>query len=203
MALKTLDNFKAALIGGGARPNLFEISVTFPESLVTGNNTQSIDSPTTSTGNESLLTFMVKSAQLPASNISPVEIPFRGRTLKVAGERTFDTWTITVLNDVDFKIRTAFEQWMNGISKIGDATGEVDPNTYQKSATVTQLDRSGAAMRKYKFEGIFPTNVGQIDLSMDSTDTIEEYTVEFQVQYWEAEADSSDSTKPEISWSMN
>ena len=78
MALKTLDNFKAALIGGGARPNLFEISVTFPESLVTGNNTQSIDSPTTSTGNESLLTFMVKAAQLPASNISPVEIPFRG-----------------------------------------------------------------------------------------------------------------------------
>lgn len=199
MALKTLDNFKAALIGGGARPNLFEVSVTFPDSLAVGDETQAIDAPTTSTGNESLLTFMVKAAQLPASNITPVEIPFRGRTLKVAGERTFDTWTITVLNDVDFKIRTAFEQWMNGISRISDATGEVDPNTYQKSATVKQLDRAGAAMREYKFEGIFPTNVGQIDLSMDSTDTIEEYTVEFQVQYWEAIADTSDSTKPEIS----
>tara|TARA_Y100000004_G_C8955694_1_gene430689 strand:- start:841 stop:1440 length:600 start_codon:yes stop_codon:yes gene_type:complete len=199
MALKTLDNFKAALIGGGARPNLFEVSVTFPDSLAVGDETQSITAPTTSTGNESLLTFMVKAAQLPASNITPVEIPFRGRTLKVAGERTFDTWTITVLNDVDFKIRTAFEQWMNGISRISDATGEVDPNTYQKSATVKQLDRAGASMREYKFEGIFPTNVGQIDLSMDSTDTIEEYTVEFQVQYWEAIADTSDSTKPEIS----
>tara|TARA_B100002019_G_scaffold66213_1_gene56857 strand:+ start:2773 stop:3372 length:600 start_codon:yes stop_codon:yes gene_type:complete len=199
MALKTLDNFKAALIGGGARPNLFEVSVTFPDSLAVGDETQAIDAPTTSTGNESLLTFMVKAAQLPASNITPVEIPFRGRTLKVAGERTFDTWTITVLNDVDFKIRTAFEQWMNGISRISDATGEVDPNTYQKSATVKQLDRAGASMREYKFEGIFPTNVGQIDLSMDSTDTIEEYTVEFQVQYWEAIADTSDSTKPEIS----
>ena len=88
---------------------------------------------------------------------------------------------------------------MNGISRISDATGEVDPNTYQKSATVKQLDRAGASMREYKFEGIFPTNVGQIDLSMDSTDTIEEYTVEFQVQYWEAIADTSDSTKPEIS----
>ena len=182
MALKTLDNFKAALIGGGARPNLFEVSVTFPDSLAVGDETQSITAPTTSTGNESLLTFMVKAAQLPASNITPVEIPFRGRTLKVAGERTFDTWTITVLNDVDFKIRTAFEQWMNGISRISDATGEVDPNTYQKSATVKQLDRAGASMREYKFEGIFPTNVGQIDLSMDSTDTIEEYTVEFAVQ---------------------
>jgi hypothetical protein len=199
MALKTLDNFKAALIGGGARPNLFEVSVTFPDSLAVGDETQAITAPTTSTGNESLLTFMVKAAQLPASNITPVEIPFRGRTLKVAGERTFDTWTITVLNDVDFKIRTAFEQWMNGISRISDATGEVDPNTYQKSATVKQLDRAGASMREYKFEGIFPTNVGQIDLSMDSTDTIEEYTVEFQVQYWEAIADTSDSTKPEIS----
>lgn len=199
MALKTLDNFKAALIGGGARPNLFEVSVTFPDSLAVGEETQAITAPTTSTGNESLLTFMVKAAQLPASNITPVEIPFRGRTLKVAGERTFDTWTITVLNDVDFKIRTAFEQWMNGISRISDATGEVDPNTYQKSATVKQLDRAGASMREYKFEGIFPTNVGQIDLSMDSTDTIEEYTVEFQVQYWEAIADTSDSTKPEIS----
>ena len=199
MALKTLDNFKAALIGGGARPNLFEVSVTFPDSLAVGDETQAITAPTTSTANESLLTFMVKAAQLPASNITPVEIPFRGRTLKVAGERTFDTWTITVLNDVDFKIRTAFEQWMNGISRISDATGEVDPNTYQKSATVKQLDRAGASMREYKFEGIFPTNVGQIDLSMDSTDTIEEYTVEFQVQYWEAIADTSDSTKPEIS----
>jgi len=203
MALKTLDNFKAALIGGGARPNLFEVSVTFPDSLAVGDETQAITAPTTSTGNESLLTFMVKAAQLPASNITPVEIPFRGRTLKVAGERTFDTWTITVLNDVDFKIRTAFEQWMNGISRISDATGEVDPNTYQKSATVKQLDRAGASMREYKFEGIFPTNVGQIDLSMDSTDTIEEYTVEFQVQYWEAIADTSDSTKPEISWSTS
>lgn len=197
MALKTLDNFKAQLAGGGARPNLFEVSITYPTSLTTANsNSQPIAAPTGATSTDSLLTFMVKAAALPASNITPIEIPFRGRTLKVAGERTFDTWTITVLNDVDFKIRTSFEQWMNGISRISDASGEVNPTTYQKEATVSQLDRLGNAVRNYKFYGIFPTNVSQIDLSMDSTDTIEEYTVEFQVQYWEAL--ETDATKPLI-----
>jgi hypothetical protein len=198
MALKTLDNFKAQLTGGGARPNLFEVSITFPASLTVSGGTQTITNPTASAGSDSMLTFMVKAAALPASNITPIEIPFRGRTLKVAGERTFDTWTITVLNDTDFKIRTAFEQWMNGISKIGDASGDVNPTNYQKDATVIQLDRLGQEMRKYKFVGVFPTNVSQIDLSMDSTDTIEEYTVEFQVQYWEAVQTGSDSSKPEI-----
>jgi hypothetical protein len=187
MALKTLDNFKAQLVGGGARPNLFEVSISYPTTLTTsGSNTQNIDKPTGATSSEDLLIFMVKAAALPASNITPVEIPFRGRTLKVAGERTFDTWTITVLNDVDFKIRTSFEQWMNGISKISDASGTTNPTDYQKTATVSQLNRAGEAVRRYKFAGIFPTNISQIDLSMDTTDTIEEYTVEFQVQYWEA-----------------
>ena len=189
MALKTLDNFKAQLVGGGARPNLFEVSITYPPDLT-------IDKPTGATTSDHLLTFMVKAAALPASNITPIEIPFRGRTFKVAGERTFDTWTITVLNDVDFKIRTSFEQWMNAISKIGDASGATNPTTYQRSATVSQLNRAGNAVRRYKFEGIFPTNVSQIDLSMDSSDTIEEYTVEFQVQYWEALNDGT--TAPEI-----
>lgn len=182
MALKTLDNFKAQLVGGGARPNLFEVSITYPPTL----NGQDITAPIGATSTDDLLTFMVKAAALPASNITPIEIPFRGRTLKVAGERTFDTWTITVLNDVDFKIRTSFEQWMNAISKIGDASGDTNPTNYQRSATVSQLNRAGTAVRRYKFQGIFPTNISQIDLSMDSTDTIEEYTVEFQVQYWEA-----------------
>lgn len=198
MALKTLENFKSQLIGGGARPNLFEVSVDFPKELGVAGGKQSVISPTVVGGTESMLTFMVKAAALPASNITPIEIPFRGRTLKVAGERTFDTWTITVLNDVDFKIRTAFEQWMNGISRIADASGETNPTSYQKDATVSQLDRLGQEMRKYKFVGIFPTNISQIDLSMDSTDTIEEYTVEFQVQYWEAVALGTDTNKPAI-----
>lgn len=197
MALKTLNNFKAQLTGGGARPNLFEVSVTYPETglQTTTDFTQAITKP--KNGTEDLLLFMVKAAALPASNITPIEIPFRGRTLKVAGERTFDTWTITVLNDVDFKVRTSFEQWMNGISRISDASGSTDPSVYQKDATVKQLNRQGEAVRQYKFYGIFPTNISQIDLSMDSTDTIEEYTVEFQVQYWEAL--ETDTDRPKIS----
>lgn len=198
MALKTLDNFKAQLTGGGARPNLFEVSIAYPSSLATTSAfTQNIITPTGATSSDDLLTFMVKAAALPASNITPIEIPFRGRTLKVAGERTFDTWTITVLNDVDFKIRTSFEQWMNGISRISDASGVTNPTDYQKTAEVRQLNRAGQAVRKYKFVGIFPTNISQIDLSMDSTDTIEEYTVEFQVQYWEAL--DTDADRPAIS----
>jgi len=196
MALKTLNNFKAQLTGGGARPNLFEVSINYPTGglQTTTAFTQPITAP--KNGAEDLLLFMVKAAALPASNITPIEIPFRGRTLKVAGERTFDTWTITVLNDVDFKIRTSFEQWMNGISRISDASGTTNPTVYQQDATVSQLNRQGDAVRKYKFYGIFPTNISQIDLSMDSTDTIEEYTVEFQVQYWEAL--NTDTDRPAI-----
>lgn len=196
MALKTLNNFKAQLTGGGARPNLFEVSINYPTGglQTTTTFTQPITAP--KNGTEDLLLFMVKAAALPASNITPIEIPFRGRTLKVAGERTFDTWTITVLNDVDFKIRTSFEQWMNGISRISDASGATNPTVYQQDATVSQLNRQGDAVRKYKFYGIFPTNISQIDLSMDSTDTIEEYTVEFQVQYWEAL--NTDTDRPAI-----
>ena len=102
MALKTLNNFKAQLTGGGARPNLFEITMGFPKELTVAGGKQSVTEPSaTGSTTESMLTYMCKAAALPASNITPIEIPFRGRTLKVAGERTFDTWTITVLNDTD------------------------------------------------------------------------------------------------------
>ena len=152
-----------------------------------------------------------KSAQLPASNVAAIEIPFRGRTLKVAGDRTFDTWTVTIINDEDFKIRHAFEAWMNLLSKLDNATGAVNPTSYMRNATVHQLGRSdklegtkvrdkvdsagpgggssgsgdSTVLRTYNFIDIFPTNVSAIDLSYDTSDTIEEFTVEFQVQYFE------------------
>ncbi len=121
--------------------------------------------------------------------------------LKVAGDRTFDTWTTTIINDEDFKLRTSFEQWMNQISKLDNNTGATNPASYMTDAYVYQLGRgqsrfstentdgdSVLPLRTYKFFDIFPTNVSQIDLSYDTSDTIEEYTVEFQVQYWQAEA---------------
>ena len=147
----------------------------------------------------SKLPFLVKAAALPASNITPVEVPFRGRVLKIAGERTFDSWTVTVLNDADFRIRTVLEEWMNGISRLTNGSGEVDPSDYTADANVDQLSRNGDVLRRYNMVGMFPTNVSEIPLSMDTTDTVEEFTVEFQVLYWTISAiDSSANTTPAI-----
>ena len=172
--LRTITGFKSKLAGGGTRPNLFEVEIAFP------NETQ-IDNDTKEKSR-----FLIKAAALPASNITPIDVNFRGRILKIAGYRTFDTWTVTVLNDVDFSIRSAFEKWMNLINKMEDNTGEQDPAIYQPDAYVHQLDRDGSTLRTYKFHDVFPTQVSQIDLSYETTDAIEEFTVEFQVQWWEA-----------------
>ena len=177
--LRKITDFKSKLVGGGARPNLFEVELAFPEEISVDNDVKDKSR------------FLVKAAALPASNIAPIEIPFRGRILKIAGDRTFETWTITVINDTDFSIRSAFEKWMNVINKMSDATGQVDPEEYQKDAVVKQLDRDGSVLRSYKFWDIFPTNISTIDLSYETTDTIQEFTVELQVQWWEAYKGSS------------
>ena len=172
--LRKITDFKSKLTGGGARPNLFEVVLAFPDSAPADSNV--LDKAR----------FLVKAAALPASNITPIDIPFRGRILKIAGDRTFDTWTITVLNDTDFAIRSAFEKWMNAINKLSDNTGLNDPATYQADAYVHQLDRNGQTLRTYHFYDLFPTNISAIDLSYDTTDTIQEFTVEMQVHWWEA-----------------
>ena len=172
--LRKITDFKSKLSGGGARPNLFEVVLSFPAAAPADANV--LDKSR----------FLVKTAALPASNISPIEVPFRGRTLKIAGDRTFDTWTITVINDTDFAIRSAFENWMNVINKVSDNTGQTNPATYQADAYVYQLDRDGSTLRAYHFYDIFPTNLSAIDLSYDSGGDIEQFTAEMQVQWWEA-----------------
>ena len=172
--LRTISGFKSKLAGGGTRPNLFEVEMAFPNPIAIENDVKEKSR------------FLVKAAALPASNITPIDVNFRGRILKIAGDRTFDTWTITVLNDVDFSIRSAFEKWMNLINKMSDATGAQDPAEYQPDAYVHQLDRDGSTLRTYKFHDVFPTNISQIDLSYETVDAIEEFTVEMQVQWWEA-----------------
>ena len=177
--LRKISDFKSKLTGGGARPNLFEVELAFPTEVAIENDVLQKSR------------FLVKAAALPASTIAPIEVPFRGRILKIAGDRTFETWTITVINDTDFSIRSAFEKWMNVINKMSDATGQVDPEEYQKDAVVKQLDRDGSVLRSYKFWDIFPTSISTIDLSYETTDTIQEFTVELQVQWWEAYKGSS------------
>ena len=174
--LRTISDFKSKLTGGGARPNLFEVELAFPSAAKPDNESEVLEKAR----------FLVKAAALPASTIANIDIPFRGRILKIAGDRTFETWTITVMNDVDFSIRSAFEKWMNIINKMSDGTGIANPALYQKDAVVKQLDRDGSLLRSYKFWDIFPTNLSTIDLSYDTTDTIQEFTVEMQVHYWEA-----------------
>ena len=181
-ALRKISDFKSKLTGGGARPNLFEVALAFPGIAPADNNV--LDKAR----------FLVKAAALPASNITPIEVNFRGRILKIAGDRTFDTWTVTVINDTDFAIRGAFEKWMNAINNVADATGESNPLNYKSDAYVFQLNREGETIRTYRFYDVFPTNVSQIELSYDSSDTLEEFTVELQVQYWEAYGNGGDIT---------
>ena len=195
---RTLDAFKGKMVGGGARPNLFECELFFPDDAIP------INSSKDEIADKSR--FLVKSAQLPASNIAPILVPFRGRNLKIAGDRTFEPWTITIINDVDFKIRTAFERWMNLINKHEDNAGLTDPTAYQKDLFVRQLGRASLegstptsasqlpVLKMYKFHGTFPTRISDIALSYDSSDTIEEFSVELQVQ-WVDVQDSESKTQ--------
>ena len=201
---KTLSNFKSRLEGGGARPNLFEVTLpAFPGAAEDFWGEGEDESNTK-------FSFLCKAAQLPASTVASVPVAFRGRELKVAGERTFDPWTVTVINDENFALRTAFEQWMNKLSKLNDATGVTNPGSYMVNANVKQLGRGFQAesesntgsntsvLRTYEFYDIWPSNVSAIDLSYDTTNTVEEFQVEFQVQYFsigEAEEDASSDDK--------
>ena len=193
---RNISQFKSKLIGGGARANLFEVSVTFPSGVNLG-----IQNDGTGFFDAENFRFMCKSAALPASSVASIDIPFRGRSLKVAGDRTFDAWTVTVINDENFGHRRAFEAWMQNVAQYGDSSGITNPADYMGNATVYQLGRTLAGQQgegttsdaanilaQYKFVDIFPTSVSDIALSYDSADTIEEFTVEFQIQYYYPEA---------------
>jgi hypothetical protein len=193
----SLSDFKSTLKGGGARANLFQVSLTLP----------TIAGYTKPSSFDKDFNILCKSAALPASNIANVDIPFRGRIFKVAGERTFETWQITVINDTDFQIRTAMEEWMQLIGQYQDGSGVTAPGSYMVNAQVDQLTRKASDQAKtgttgfsvaksYTFYDIFPTNVSAIDLSYDTADAIEEFTVEFQVQYWSPAGKSNTSTTP-------
>jgi len=192
-ANQTIADFKSKLIGGGARPNLFEVELTTLPASVQGWDADTFK-------------FMCKAANMPAQNIASIDVPFRGRTFKVAGDRTIDPWTITVINDEDFRLRRAFEEWSEQIAKLDNNLGTTNPSDYMVNAMVYQLGRgstpssennsgdANAVLAQYEFVDIFPTSVSQIDLSYDSSDTIEEFTVELQVE-WVDVQDSQSRTQ--------
>jgi hypothetical protein len=161
-------------VSQGVRPNMFQVDINFPAQI---------------DADQELITLMCKSAQLPASNVGVIEVPFRGRTVKIAGDRTFDNWSATFINDKDMKARAYFEKWLNIINTHkANTAGVIDPTAYGTSVVVRQLEKdensNGSELRSYKLWYAFPTSSSAIDLAYDSNDQIEEFSVEFQYSYW-------------------
>ena len=167
----------------GVRPNMCQVDITFPGTVE---------------ADQTLVSYMCKSAALPASNIGVIEVPFRGRTVKIAGDRTFDNWSATFINDKEMKSRAYFEQWLNQINTHKANTGAIqDPTAYGRSVVIKQLEKdnspAGSELRSYKLWYAFPISTSAIDLAYDSNDQIEEFSVEFQYSYWTV-GDDSDTT---------
>ena len=169
----------------GVRPNMFKVEFSFPTGVDAGDGT--------------LASYMCKSAALPASNIGVIEVPFRGRTVKIAGDRTFDNWSATFITDRDMKIRAQFEKWMEQMNSHDPNTAALsdpsDTTGYTREVIVRQLDKDssdqGTELRSYKLWYAFPTSVSAVDLAYDSNDQIEEFSVEFQYSYWTVGSTSS------------
>ena len=181
---RNITEFRSRLSGGGARANLFKVEIAFPEELVIDLNLVTDKVP-----------FLVKAAEIPASNLGNIPVPYRGRVLPVAGDRTFDPWTVTVINDTDFQIRDAMEKWSNSINDLQTAQGSIDPAVYQRSALVKQLSREGSnpgdpekVLRTYNFEGIYPNTVSSIPLDFGATDQIQEFQVTFNYLFYEVQS---------------
>ena len=166
-----VNEFSGALTSGGARSSLFQVQITNPI-----NGVADVQVP-----------FLCKAVQIPAATLGVVEVPYFGRTIKVAGNRTFAEWAPTIINDEDFAIRNAMEQWSNSINSFQGnlrTTGGSAPALYKADAQVIQYSQTGDVLREYNFGGIFPTEVSTIDLAWE-TEGIQEYTVTFQYDYWE------------------
>jgi hypothetical protein len=180
-----VDSFRTAMQFDGARPNLFEVVLQFPAFVQLGSQAASLSR------------FFVKTAQLPGSTIGAVTVPYFGREVKVAGNRTFQDWSVTVINDEDFTIRNAFERWHRGINGNQTnlrepgavSTSPISPGTsYAVDAEVYQYGKAGGSpIKKYRFTGMFPNDIAGIDLDWSSNDTIEEFTVTLSYQYWQSE----------------
>ena len=165
----SVNDFKAKLVGGGARPNLFRCEVPFPGG--TG-------------GNQETASFLIKAAQIPAAQQGTIEVPYRGRKFKIPGDRTFDTWTVKVINDTTFDLRNAFENWIDIMNPAPSNSGNVAYSTFMAQLRVYQLDKAGNDVKCYTFVDAFPQSIGAIELGYDANDTIEEFDVVFNYQYW-------------------
>jgi len=171
MAILGVDDFKSKLRGGGARPNLFKVTINYPGFA---------------NGDAELTSFLCEAAALPGSTFGIIPVYFRGRILKMAGDRTFAEWSTTIINDTDFAIRDAIERWMNGINAHSANTGLTTPIAYEADLKVDQLDRNGDILKTYTFRGAYPADLSEITLSYADNDTIERFTCTWAYQYFES-----------------
>ena len=171
--MANINDFKAKLAGGGARSNQFKVTMPFPGYAQVGGEIEE-------------LAFLCRGTQLPGMDVPSFNVPFRGRAVKIAGDRTISSWTLTVYNDTNFKLRNAFERWSNGINNMTDNEGLTNPADYQVDAFVDQLDRNGATLKSYTLRGAFPTIIAPIELNYDEAQAIEEFMVTLEFQYFES-----------------
>lgn len=174
----SVNNFIANFQGGGARPNLYEVILTFPNAVTNPFATLKAS-------------YTCKAATIPSSIIGAIDVPYMGRAIKVAGDKTFDDWTVTIINDTDFAVRDTFERWLdaiNGHEKNYASQGFENPSNYYANAAVRQMGRENQLLKEYFVEGIFPTNVGEIQLGFDQNNMVEEFQVTFAVNYWSSSA---------------
>ena len=172
-----IDDFRANLTGGGARPSHFRVELNFPPIAGAEGVISALQAP-----------FMIKAASLPASIMRSIDVPFRGRTTKVAGDREFQNWQIQVLNDNNMHLRNAFETWSNNIAGHANTNGLLAPSDYQIDARVFQLDRNDNIVKAYKFHGVWPVTVQEIGLDFADSNRVEEFSVELSVDYWVTES---------------
>ena len=171
--MANIDDFKANLAGGGARPNQFRVTITPPAGIATGLDVRNAS-------------FLAKSSNLPGQTLGEIAVPFRGRNIYVTGDREFETWTTTFMNDTDFNIRNAIERWMNGINDLANNTGVINSADYQSDLTIEQLDRDATTLKTYIFRNAYPLTLGQIDVAYETTNAIEEFEVTWRYQHFEA-----------------
>ena len=170
--MANINDFKATLKGGGARANQFQVTMPFPGFAAVGGETRT-------------MSYLCQATNLPGMTLGEVDVKFRGRSLYIAGDRTFEAWTTTIMNDTDFMLRNAFERWMNSINAMSDNSGLENPADYMVDAFVDQLDRAGQVIKSYTFRGMWPMTIAPIELTYDGNDAVEEFEVTYRYQFFE------------------
>ena len=171
--MANISDFKAKLAGGGARANQFKVTMPFPGYASVGGEIEE-------------LAFLCRATSIPSMEITNINVPFRGRAIKIAGDRTIPSWSVTVYNDTNFKLRDAFERWQNGINNMSDNEGLTNPVDYQVDCFLDHLDRNGNTIKSYTLRGVYPTGIAGIPLDYEEAGNIEQFEVTLEYQFFDA-----------------